>query len=212
MHTLMKLSCEEFLEKLASDEPAPGGGGASALVGALGASLASMVGNLTVDKEKFSNVREEVLQLLTITIDLKKELLALVEDDAKVFKAFMSCYKLPKNTDEEKAIRKKAIQEAAKIAAEVPYSVAIKSLLVLETSQKAAEIGNPSVITDATVAALFARAAIRGSIYNVRINLGIIEDENYCKHMETVLLEIGTRAEKIEAKVLQLTDSALKNA
>ena len=114
MNDFMKLNCDEFLERLASKEPVPGGGGAAALGGAIGAALTSMVANLTVGKEKFLSVEGEMIRLAASSKYLRKELLQLVQEDASVFEAFMKCYKMPKATDLEKELRQVKIQEAAK--------------------------------------------------------------------------------------------------
>ena len=107
-------------------------------------------------------------------------MLQLVQEDASVFEAFMKCYKMPKATDLEKELRQIKIQEAAKMAAEIPLKIGEKALAVLLLAAEAAELGNPAVITDAAVAALMARAAVRSAVYNVKINLNLISDQDYC--------------------------------
>ena len=124
MNKLGDLSCKEFLTELASAAPAPGGGGGAAMAGALAAALASMVANLTIGKEKFADREPEVKELLEQAEAERVRLLTLVEEDAAVFNSFMSCYKLPKTTDEEKVARTAAIRAAAKQAATVPLNIA----------------------------------------------------------------------------------------
>lgn len=198
MTSFGKITNEEFLDLLASDAPAPGGGGASAVAGALAAALSSMVGNLTVGKEKFAAQEERVKQLLVEANLLREKLLRCADDDAKVFEAFMSSYKLPKNTDEEKAIRTQAIRSAAKKAAEIPLEIARASFAVLKISAEIAQIGNPNVITDATCSAILANAALKCAAYNVFVNLNLTKDEKFngltrdeiaCMQDEAVLLE-----------------------
>lgn len=209
MDNLMKLSCEEFLEKLASKEPVPGGGGAAALGGAIGAALASMVANLTLGKEKFLAVESEMLRLAAASEYLRQELLQLAQEDASVFEAFMNCYKMPKATDAEKALRQAKIQEAAKMAAEIPLKIGEKSLAVLLLAAEAAELGNPAVITDAAVAALLARAAVRSAVYNVKINLNLINDRDYCSVVAGRITALEQEALAAEKNVLEHTDKVL---
>ncbi len=209
MDNLMKLSCEEFLEKLASKEAVPGGGGAAALGGAISAALASMVANLTLGKEKFLSVEDEMLRLAAASEYLRQELLQLAQEDAGVFEAFMNCYKMPKATDAEKALRQAKIQEAAKMAAEIPLKIGEKSLAVLFLAAEAAELGNPAVITDAAVAALMARAAVRSAVYNVKINLNLINDRDYCSVVAGRIAALEQEALAAEKNVLQHTDKVL---
>ena len=206
MDNLMKLSCEEFLEKLASKEPVPGGGGAAALGGAISAALAAMVANLTLGKEKFLSVESEMLRLAAASEYLRQELLQLAQEDASVFEAFMNCYKMPKATDAEKALRQAKIQEAAKMAAEIPLKIGEKSLAVLLLAAEAAELGNPAVITDAAVAALMARAAVRSAVYNVKINLNLINDRDYCSVVSGRITALEQEALAEEKNILEHTD------
>lgn len=209
MNNLMKLTCEEFLEKLASKEPVPGGGGAAALGGAIGAALASMVANLTLGKEKFLPVESAMIRLAAASEYLRKELLQLAQEDASVFDAFMKCYKLPKATEAEKEWRQMKIQEAAKTAAEIPLKIGEKAMAVLFLAAEAAEIGNPAVVTDAAVAALMARAAVRSAVYNVKINLKLIKDQDYCAVVDERIAALEQKALAAEKNVLEQTDKVL---
>lgn len=209
MEALTKLSCEEFLEKLASGNPTPGGGGGAAVAGALAAALSSMVANITVGKEKFAEQEQEVQELLQSAETLRQRLLKLVDADAAVFDSFMACYKLPKNTDEEKQTRTQAIRNAAKQAAEVPFSAAQACLEVLRVAVRIVEIGNPNVITDGTISALLARAAMRSELYNVRINLGLTKDDSYNAELLAKLDAMEKEALALENKALQTTDAAI---
>lgn len=209
MQNLTELSSKDFLTALASAAPTPGGGGAAAMVGALAAALASMVGNLTVGKERFAKQEAEVKALLVQAELVRTELLQLVEDDAKVFDSFMACYKLPKATDEEKVARTQAVRMAAKQAAVVPLAIAQKALLVLQLADRLVTIGNPGVITDGACSALLARAALRCADYNVRINLQLTKDDVYNAEVSRELATMQEQAARLEAKVLQATDTAL---
>lgn len=209
MQNLTELSSKDFLTALASAAPTPGGGGAAAMAGALAAALASMVGNLTVGKERFAKQEAEVKELLEQAELVRTELLQLAEDDAKVFDSFMVCYKLPKATDEEKVARTQAVRMAAKQAAAVPLAIAQKALLVLQLADRLVTIGNPGVITDGACSALLARAALRCADYNVRINLQLTKDDVYNAEVSRELATMQEQAARLEAKVLQATDIAL---
>ena len=209
MSNLTDLKSTEFLTALASSAPAPGGGGGAAMAGALAAALASMVANLTIGKEKFAQQEPEVKALLEEAEEVCKRLLGLVEDDAAVFNSFMSCYKLPKATEEEKAARAAAIRSAAKQAAEVPLAIARASYKVLTLAERLVRIGNPGVITDGACSALLARAALRCAEYNVRINLGLTKDEEYNEQVAAELNKLLKTAEELEADALAVTDKVL---
>ena len=209
MSNLTGLKSTEFLTALASSAPAPGGGGGAAMAGALAAALASMVANLTIGKEKFTQQEPEVKALLEEAEEVRQRLLGLVEDDAAVFNSFMSCYKLPKATEEEKAARTAAIRSAAKEAAEVPLAIARASYKVLTLAERLVRIGNPGVITDGACSALLARAALRCAEYNVRINLGLTKDEAYNQSVQEELNNLLKTAEELEADALAVTDRVL---
>ena len=209
MSTLTDLTSKEFLTALASSAPAPGGGGGAAMAGALAVALSSMVANLTLGKEKFAPVEPEIKELLAAAEEIRQNLLMLVEEDAAVFNSFMSCYKLPKATEAEKAARTAAIRNAAKQAAEVPLAIARASYRVLQLAQRLVCIGNPGVITDGACSALLARAALRCAEYNVRINLGLTKDEEYNRKVAAELDELLKTAEELEEETLAETDKAL---
>lgn len=209
MTQFAKISNEEFLNLLASDAPAPGGGGASAMAGALAAALSSMVGNLTTGKEKFADVEETIKQLVMEADLLRGKLLQCADDDAMVFESFMACYKMPKNTDEEKAARTQAIRNAAKKAASIPLEIARASFSVLKISVEMANLGNPNVITDATCSAILANAALKCASYNVFVNLGLTKDEAFNDAVRKEIEDMQQEAAILEAKVLQRTHEVI---
>ena len=209
MSDLTKLSCQEFLEKLASNVPTPGGGGGAAMAGALAVALTSMVGNLTVGKEKFAAHEEEVQNILAKAEVLRLKMLSLVNADAEVFNSFMACYRMPKATEEEKLVRNQAIQNAAKEAAGVPFEIAKSCLEVMKLADRIAVIGNHGAITDAAVSAIMARAALRSAVYNVVVNLKLIKDESYNKEMYDKLEAMQKVAEALEKTTLTTTDEVL---
>ena len=209
MSDLTKLSCQEFLEKLASNAPTPGGGGGAAMAGALAVALTSMVGNLTVGKEKFAQHEAEVQELLAKAEALRMKMFLLVNADAEVFDSFMVCYRLPKATEEEKQARNQAIQNAAKEAAEVPLKIAEACLEVVKLAERIAIIGNPGAITDAVVSSIMARAALRSAVYNVVVNLKLIKDEAYNQAIYAKIEAMQNEAEAFEKATLITADEVL---
>ena len=209
MSDLTALSSKEFLEKLASNAPTPGGGGGAAMAGALAAALTSMVGNLTTGKEKFAEHEIEVQDILSKVEALRVRMLELVNADAEVFKAFMVCYRLPKSTEEEKLARAEAIENSAKQAAEVPFEIAEACLTVMKLAERIAVIGNQGAITDAACSAILGRAAMRSAIYNVIVNLKLIKDDGYHEAMYAKLEALQKEAEALEKITLATTDVVL---
>ena len=206
---MTNLTCAEFLTELASAAPAPGGGGGAAMAGALAAALSSMVANLTLGKEKFAAQEQQVKVLLAQAEAERERLLELVAEDAAVFNSFMSCYKLPKATEEDKAARTAAIRSAAKQAALVPLNIARSAFAVLKLAAKLVVLGNPGVITDGACSGLLARAALRCAEYNVRINLKLTKDEAWNAQVAKELKALLAEAEALENQLLSVTDEAL---
>ena len=210
MEKLLDTTCEKFLEELASKQPTPGGGAASALCGATAAALTAMLGNLTAGKAGSEANDKMALEIIIAADKLRLELAQLADDDAAVFNKFMEAYKMPKATDTEKAMRTAAIGQAAIAAAEVPMQIADKSLEVLKLARKLIVFGNPNAISDGTVSALMARAALRSALYNVKINLGLIKDGEYVAAARAKMQQLEAKAMEIEAFVLARTDKVLK--
>ncbi len=186
---------ESYLNKLASADPEPGGGSAAALAGALGAALVSMVANLTLGKEKFAAVQDDVAELKKKSEALRAELEELVTLDALAYREVAAAMKMPKDTDERKEQRRQVMQVALKGAAEVPLKVAEAAVEVARLSLPAAEKGNPNAVSDAGVAVLLADAAAHSAALNARINLVWIEDEDVKRgtwaRIEAILSETG---------------------
>jgi formiminotetrahydrofolate cyclodeaminase len=168
-----------FLDELASSAPAPGGGSVAALSGALGAALVSMVCSLTVGKKKYADVQEDIEALLAQSEALRKRLVELLESDVAVYTEVSRAMKMPRATDEEKATRTAAMQEALKAATDVPMRVAEACVEVMELCQPAAEKGNVNAVSDAGVAVLMAEAGLRSAALNILINLGWIKDKAF---------------------------------
>jgi glutamate formiminotransferase / formiminotetrahydrofolate cyclodeaminase len=188
-----------FLEDLASGEPTPGGGSASAYGAAMAASLVAMVGRLTIGKKKYEDVEGEVWPLIEQAVELQGAMKEAVTKDADAFEAYMKVRKLPKDTDQQKSDRIQAIQAASINAAEVPLHVARNALTIMRLAKKMAELGNLNAITDAATAATFAEAAINGAGFNVRVNLLGLEKEADPARMLNDLKHIEKQAELVES-------------
>jgi len=168
-----------FLGELASDAPTPGGGSVAALCGAIGAALNSMVANLTIGKKKYAEFEEEMRENLANTETLRLELAQMVDEDAEAFNKVMAALKMPKDTDDEKAARRKVLQQALVDAATVPLAVMEMCLGVIRLAKPVAEKGNVNAVSDAGVAALVGRAGVHAAKLNVMINLGGIRAEEH---------------------------------
>ena len=181
------MSVREFLATLASASPTPGGGSASALAGAMAAAMVAMACNLTVGRAKFAAVEAELQGVLDRATGLQAQLTAAVDEDTQSYDAVSAAYKLAKGSDEEKAARSAAIQQALQGASEVPLRVAQAAAEVLGLARVAQAKANPNVASDAFVAELLARAARDGAIANVEINLGSITDPAFAERMRTAV-------------------------
>jgi methenyltetrahydrofolate cyclohydrolase len=194
---LISLTLTEFADALGSDQAAPGGGSASALAGALGGALAVMVARLTLGRTKYAAHQDEMAVVEVRADLLKTKLLALVDADTSAYDQVTEAYRLPKDTDAQKAVRTAAVQAAFKTATEVPLSTAEACAEVLALAAQVAARGNRNAASDAAVAALLAHAGLRGAVRNVRINLGSLKDETFRVHAESraaMLLEAGDAA------------------
>jgi formiminotetrahydrofolate cyclodeaminase len=168
-----------FLDELASNAPAPGGGSVAALSGALGAALVSMVCNLTLGKKAYADVQEEMQDLLDQSEALRQKLTDLLEDDVAAYTGYSNAAKMPRDTEEEKAARAETMQAALKVATDVPLRIAGAAVKVMDLCMPAAEKGNKWAVSDAGVAVLMAEAALRSAALNVLINLGTLKDEEF---------------------------------
>jgi methenyltetrahydrofolate cyclohydrolase len=204
---MLEKSCTEFLNLLSSKEPVPGGGGASAYVGALGMAVGSMVGNLTLGKKKYQDVEEEIKELLVKSEAVMIELIKLVDKDAEAFFPLSQAYGLPKNTDEEKAVRERVLQGALVGATMVPLDIARCSCKALDLLEEYGKKGTRIAISDVGVGAYFAKAALLGAKLNVLINTNIMKDEKLKKDIET---ELNGLVEKYSKKADEIYVSVEK--
>ena len=177
-------ACNEFVEVLASKAPVPGGGGASALVGAIGTALGNMVGSLTVGKKKYADVEEEMWALKGKCDVLQKDLLTLVERDAEVFEPLSKAYGMPRETEEEKAEKARVMEIVLKDACSVPMEIMEKCCEAIELIREFAAKGSALAISDAGVAAAFCKAALKGASLNVYINTKSMKNREYAQELD----------------------------
>ena len=188
-----------FLDDLASERPTPGGGGAAAVCGAIGAALVSMVANLTIGKKNYEAVWEDLEAVNAKAEALRAELTGAIEADAVAFNSVMAAYGLPRATEEEKAKRAASIQAALKDATLAPLRAVRACFEVIRLSAAAAEKGNLNVISDAGVAVLAANAGLRGAALNVFVNAKAIKDRDFAEnHIAEVNALLAQAAELTE--------------
>ncbi len=181
---LTKLTINEFLEKLGSNEPAPGGGSASALAGAMGADLLAMVCALTDGKKDYEAHWDECKAAFDETKAASKRLRELIDEDTAAFNEWMTAIAMPKKSAEAKEARKEAIQVAIKKATEKPFEIATVARQMLTRAPRLAEVGNKNAISDIGVGSLLLTTAVNGGLLNVEINLGGIKDDRFVAKMK----------------------------
>ena len=199
----------DFANETASESPAPGGGSVAAYLGVLGASLATMVANLSSHKKGWDERWKEFSDWADRGQVLKDELLSLVDADTDSFNAIMQAMALPKGTEEDKQIRRSAIQQATRQAIEVPYRVMECSLQSMELIRAMAKEGNPNSVSDAGVGALCARSAVLGAGLNVKINASGYDDSNYVSDILAKVASMEQQAMESEKEILQIVASRM---
>lgn len=199
---LQDLTINEFLEKTYGSDPVPGGGSVSALCGSLAAALGQMVTSLTIGRKKYADVEEDMLRLAPEMEEARNKFVSFIDEDAAAYQVVFDAFKLPKTTDEEKAIRKEAIQKATLAAALVPLEVARTAVGIMDGIQEIAVKGNKNAITDCCVAMMCARTAAFGAILNVRINLAGLDDRDVASQLEDECMALHDEAEIKEAALL----------
>ena len=210
---LIEKTVKDFVAAVASKEPAPGGGSVSALASSLGAALTSMVGNLTIGRKAYNALEDA--QKAEIDKNFEKvtkhieRLNQIIDEDTTAFNDYMAALKLPKETEEEKAARKAAMEEALKKAMEVPLDAAKESLEVLKLQKVFADYGNPNAITDVGVGALLACAGLEGALFNVLINLGGISDADYVAEIRKQCDELLKEGKELKEETLKVVYSKL---
>lgn len=206
---LLAMNLVQFADETASESPAPGGGSISAYVGALGASLAAMVANLSSHKRGWDEQWEFFSDWADRAQDIKKQLLALVDEDTRAFQAIMEAFGLPKGTTTEKAARSAAIEVATKRAIEAPMRTIELAMASFEPIQAMVEKGNPNSVTDAGVGALCARAAVHGAGMNVLVNTTGLKDRAYAEAADQKAAQWMEQADALERKIIALVKARL---
>ncbi len=207
---LVDLSVEKFAQETASESPAPGGGSISAAMGAFGAALATMVANLSSHKAGWDERWEEFSNWADKGKYYMEQLTKMVDEDTNAFNKIMNAFSLPKGTDEEKAARTKAIEEATLYAIEVPFKVMQLCYESMEVVKAMAEHGNPNSVTDAGVGALAARSGVLGAFLNVKINAAGLKDKTVTQSYIDRGNEIVAKTIEMEKAILSIVESKIK--
>ena len=190
--SLVAETVREYTQRLASNQPTPGGGSAAAVVGALAVASAAMAANFTVGKKKFADVQADVERILAILDEQQQALLDLADADADAYSKVGAAYGMPRDTDAEKEARQQAIQEALMAAAEVPMGVVEACAAVIAVLPELADKCNPNLISDVGVGAELGLAALRAAQLNVEVNLAFIKDEGYIAEKRARLAQLMT--------------------
>lgn len=209
-NSLTDLTVKGFLDVTAGKDPVPGGGSISALTGSIAAALTEMVAGLTIGKKKYAEVEEQMKQLAERVQQIRQQLILDVDRDSEAYNVVFAAFQMPKETDEEKAARSAQIQEATKIAANVPMEVARRVYSLLSDIEEVVSNGNQNAVTDGCVAMMSARNAIIGALFNVRINLTSIKDEQFVADMTAEADRLEREVIEREAKVIEYTKEACK--
>jgi len=206
---LVDMTVTAFTHETASESAAPGGGSISAAVGALGAALATMVANLSAHKRGWDDRWEEFSDWAVKGKGYHDELLALVDEDTEAFNKVMDVFAMPKDNDQQKADRKRAMQEATRYAMDVPFRVMQSAFASMEVIRAMAEQGNPSSVTDAGVGALCARTAVSGAFLNIKTNASGLDDKDYVKDMIAKAEVIEKEAISLERETIEIVNRVI---
>jgi glutamate formiminotransferase/formiminotetrahydrofolate cyclodeaminase len=206
---LISMDLVAFANETSSESPAPGGGSIATYMGALGVSLGGMVANLSAHKsgwdhrwEEFSNWAEKAKQF-------QSHLLKLVDEDTMAFNKIMDAFGLPKSSEQEKAVRTKAIQQATEFATQVPFKTMQLCFDSMEVMKAMAEIGNPNSVTDAGVGAIAARAGVHGAYLNVKVNASGLHNKEFSTSIINDATEILKKAKQLEDEILKIVESKI---
>jgi len=206
---LVEMKLTDFVDEVSRESPAPGGGSIAALAGALGASLSSMVANLTANKRG----TESIDGLLNTSAEkaqaIKNSLIKAIDDDTNAFNSYMDARRLPQKTEAQKAARFDAMQKGLKEAVNIPYNTAVQSEKAIEIAKMVAELGNPNSITDVGVGAQIAYTGVIGGIYNVLINLKDIKDEKFNSQMRKDCDALKLKAQRMLIDISEVVEAKL---
>lgn len=206
---LAELTVKEFLDKVAGSDPVPGGGSVAALNGAVASALTAMVSGLTIGKKGYEEHEELMKHISRLSIRQQEVFVEYIDRDSEAYDHVFGCFKLPKSTDEEKAARSAAIQEATRFAALVPMQVARNACELMEIIADVARLGNQNAITDACVAMMAARSAVLGALLNVRINLGSLKDKTFVDELKREADHLEQLACMREKELLEVVNQEL---
>ena len=210
---LVELDVLKFLDVVDSNSPAPGGGSVSALASSLGTSLARMVAHLSFGKKNYEALPDDVKAKFVANFDellkIKNELNDLIDRDSEAYNTVMAAYKLPKETDEEKAARNTEIQKSLKYAIQTPYDIVVLSGKAISLLGEILANGNQNAITDIGVGTMLLMVGLEGGILNVKVNLSSIKDTAYVEKINKEISEIKAVAEKEKERIMEIVNSAL---
>lgn len=204
-HTLV-----QFSDVTAGSDPVPGGGSVSALAGAISASLAKMVANLTIGRKKYAEVESEMIEVAAKAEEIRQHLLLAIDRDSDAYNLVAEAFKMPKESDEEKSARSAKIQDATKVAALVPMEVAKTTYELIPLIEAVVMKGNQNAITDGCIAMMNCRLGVLGALLNVRINLGGLKDEAFVKELADDCERLEKDITDIEHRILQHTYQAIQ--
>ena len=211
----MEMTLNQFSDLLGSSEPVPGGGSTAAISGVLATSLTMMVVSLSLGKKSFEsldeNIKESLFEEYKNIQNLNKELSQLADEDAKSFNNFMDAMRLPKDTEEEKALRGQKLQEAITYAMETPLTTAEKCFSILKNQKNIALYGNKNAVSDVGVGSLLAMAGLEGALLNVNINLPSIKDEEIKKEAIKKSKALVKDARKLHQEIMEIVNDRIEN-
>lgn len=202
---LQEMKLKEFLEKTGSKSPVPGGGSVAALSASLASSLVEMVSNLTIGKKNYQECESRMEEIKNKAENMREKFLNDIDRDSDAFNGVMAAFKLPKDTDEQKQERKAQIQKELKNAAIVPLEIAKDSYQILDLAEKVVKEGNKNAVTDGLVATMMARTAVISALYNVKINLASIKDEEFIEDVKKEINKLSDVNER-ERKILNMVE------
>ena len=198
---MLEQKTTEFLEILSSAAPVPGGGGASAAVGAFAAAFGMMVANLTVGKKRYADVEEEIIAIREHLESVRKELVDLTDKDAEAFEPLSKAYSLPKETEEQKAEKERVMEVVLYEASIVPLRIMEKVFEAMKDLEFLGEKGSKIAVSDVGVAVLFARAAIEGASLNIFINTRLMKNRERAEELNTRADEIIEEGRKLQKRI-----------
>lgn len=209
MPSYLDSSISRFLDDLASDLPAPGGGSAASLVGALAAALASMVCHFTIGKEKYKDFEAEAKEILSQSEAIRAQLSQLIDGDVTAYGKLSAAYKMPRNNDEQKSARSSAIQEALRAATQVPLKIVQLSFEMLKLNLPLSKSGNENLISDVGVSVMLAEAAFYSALFNVKVNLASIKDRAFRQDIERQIAPLLESIGKLREDIIKEVEKRL---